>query len=173
MWHLGSHGTWIGSAALPPQSTVVESWTGPAYLNTARMHGYDGILAYGWYLDRQNPVDGERSWAFMDTWAQMYAVDPEVPASADDKLNALLEQQRRDMESSRRAGVAVGRALGGEASIWTEQVGGILCYENCCSLNFLCSCIFILDTNIIQISYKYHRNIIEISCIQIITMILI
>ncbi|CAM9311609.1 unnamed protein product, partial [Ectocarpus fasciculatus] len=96
----GSHGSWIGSDALPPESTMIESWTGPSYLNTARLNGYDGILAYGWYLDRQNPVDGEHSWFFGDTWAQMYGVDPEAPSSSNEELR---------------------RALGGEASIWTEQ----------------------------------------------------
>lgn len=97
----GAHGDWIGSKALPPSTTIVESWTGPDYLAEAISHGYDGILAYGWYLDRQNPIDDETTWFYMDSWAQMYAVDVEPTSS-------------KRSESS-------GRALGGEASIWTEQ----------------------------------------------------
>ena len=112
IWSVGSHGSWIGSDALPPASTVVESWTGPTYMNTARLHGYDGILAYGWYLDRQNPVDGEETWFFGDSWAQMYGVDPEIAEEEFDKL----------LKDSSGSDIPVGRALGGEASIWTEQV---------------------------------------------------
>lgn len=117
----GSHGGWIGSDALPAASTVVESWTGPSYLNTARLHGYDGILAYGWYLDRQNPVDGEHSWFFGDTWAQMYKVDPESLSSADEKMRSVLEEQFKEIDTKLSNGLPIGRALGGEASIWTEQ----------------------------------------------------
>jgi hexosaminidase len=67
----GSHGAWIGSEALPPDSTIIESWTGSDYLTTARLNGYDGILAYGWYLDRQTPVDGMNTWFYGDSWAQV------------------------------------------------------------------------------------------------------
>ena len=48
----GDHGTWIGSDALPPESTVVEVWTGPDFIAEATRHGYDALMAYGWYLDR-------------------------------------------------------------------------------------------------------------------------
>jgi hypothetical protein len=48
----GDHGTWIGSKALPAETTLVEAWTGPEYVEEACYHGYDAILAYGWYLDR-------------------------------------------------------------------------------------------------------------------------
>lgn len=99
----------------------MESWTGPSYLNTARLNGYDAILAYGWYLDRQSPVDGQNSWFFGDTWAQMYSVDPESPQSRDPKMQLLLEEQRLTLEENARIGLPIGRALGGEASIWTEQ----------------------------------------------------
>mmetsp|Transcript_23820 Transcript_23820/g.34929 ORF Transcript_23820/g.34929 Transcript_23820/m.34929 type:complete len:608 (+) Transcript_23820:49-1872(+) len=105
----GAHGAWIGSDALPPSSTVVEIWTGPDYLEAARDNGYDAILAYGWYLDRQNPVDGEDAWFFGDTWAQMYGVDPEMHTPKSEVDPQYLEKKR-------------GRALGGEVSMWTEQV---------------------------------------------------
>lgn len=54
----------------------------------------------------QNPVDLEFTWFYGDSWAQMYAVDPEPfgPLAAVP------------------GGPPVGRALGGEASMWTEQV---------------------------------------------------
>lgn len=97
----GAHGDWIGSKVLPPSTTIVESWTGPDYLAEAMSHGYDGILAYGWYLDRQNPIDDEATWFYMDSWAQMYGVEVE--------------------SSSTKKSDDSGRALGGEASIWTEQ----------------------------------------------------
>lgn len=48
----GAHGSWVGSQALPPATTVVEVWTGPDYVAEATRHGYDALLAYGWYLDR-------------------------------------------------------------------------------------------------------------------------
>ena len=118
----GSHGAWIGSESLPPETTVVESWTGPSYMNTARIHGYDAILAYGWYLDRQNPVDGEQTWFFGDSWAQMYGVDPENPTSTDALIKSILHDQKLKLEENLLRGVPVGRALGGEAYIWTEQV---------------------------------------------------
>lgn len=101
----GDHGSWIGSDALPPSSTVVEVWTGPDYVKEATLHGYDALLAYGWYLDRQNPVDGEETWFFGDSWSQMYLVDPE-PSDSENVNSA----------DSR------GKALGGEISMWSEQV---------------------------------------------------
>lgn len=62
---------------------------------------------------RQNPVDGEADWFYGDSWAQMYQVDPEpfpMPASN------IVKTEGGERE------VMVGRALGGEASMWTEQV---------------------------------------------------
>lgn len=103
----GAHGSWIGSTALPAATTVVEVWTGPDFIEEARRHGYDAVLAYGWYLDRQNPVDGEETWFFGDSWSQMYLVDPEP---------------NEDGANANDASELLGRALGGEISMWTEQV---------------------------------------------------
>lgn len=58
-------------------------------------------------------MDGEADWFYGDSWAQMYQVDPEpfpMPASSIVKTEGGERQ------------VVVGRALGGEASMWTEQV---------------------------------------------------
>jgi hexosaminidase len=54
-------------------------------------------------------VDGEATWFFGDSWAQMYLVDPEPTAAPEEE------------EGKERAG-RLGRALGGEVSMWTEQV---------------------------------------------------
>ena len=103
----GAHGAWIGSRALPKETTIIEIWTGTDYMEEAMQQGYDAILAYGFYLDRQNPVDGLSSWYFSDTWAQMYTVEPEP---------LLPTTYNRRGKSDR------GRALGGEVSMWTEMV---------------------------------------------------
>jgi hexosaminidase len=108
----GAHGAWVGSDALPRESTVIEIWTGADYLATALDQGYDGLMAYGWYLDRQNPVDDVGMWFWGDTWGQMYAIEPE-PMGPQPEVTA--------------DGRPRGRALGGDASIWTEMTdeGGL------------------------------------------------
>ena len=70
----GAHGAWVGSDALSAEECIVEVWTGPDFVAAANDNGYDALLAYGWYLDRQNPIDDETTWYFMDTWAQMYVM---------------------------------------------------------------------------------------------------
>jgi hypothetical protein len=66
-------------------------------------------------LIRQNPVDGEQTWFFGDSWSQMYLVDPEPslsPAAAGDEGEGY---------SGDGVTAVMGRALGGEISMWTEQ----------------------------------------------------
>ena len=118
----GAHGAWVGSDALPADSTVIEIWTGADYLATALDEGYDGIMAYGWYLDRQNPVDDEGMWFWADTWGQMYSVEPEpvVPARVE-AGETEAESSRETRASSSKTNKRRGRALGGDASIWTEM----------------------------------------------------
>ena len=83
-----------------PSEAVIEVWTDTKYLSQVVEAGYDGIYAAAWYLDRQQPVDGIVNWEWLDTMWQMYSVEPEehvVPGSS-------------------------GTVLGGEASMWSEQV---------------------------------------------------
>lgn len=56
-------------------------------------------------------MDGEATWFFEDSWAQMYLVDPEPATSTTLPLLSSTVVKGR-----------VGRALGGEISMWTEQV---------------------------------------------------
>jgi|MDSY01.1.fsa_nt_gb hexosaminidase len=104
---------WIPSPVLLANDTVIETWTGPEYLPVATSNGYDAILAYGWYLDRQTPVDGEVAWGWLDSWSQMYAVEPEPLSRAQPEARAA---------GRASAGERTGRVLGGEASLWSEQV---------------------------------------------------
>jgi len=111
-----AHNGWAGSKALPPSITVMESWTGPDYMEEAMTHGYDSILAYGFYLDRQTPVDGSLSWEYMDSWAQMYNVEPE-PLDENGQAST-------NVAPDAPKGVR-GSCLGGEASVWTENMDAV------------------------------------------------
>ena len=57
---------------------IIEVWTNTKYLSEVVKAGYDGIYAAGWYLDRQQPVDGVVAWEWLDTMWQMYDIDPEI-----------------------------------------------------------------------------------------------
>jgi hexosaminidase len=84
-----------------PDEAVIEVWTDTKYLSQAVAAGYDAIYAAAWYLDRQQPVDGVVAWEWLDTMWQMYDIEPEehvVPSASS------------------------GKVLGGEASMWSEQV---------------------------------------------------
>ena len=105
---------WVPSPVLQANKTIVETWTGPEYLLVATSNGYDAILAYGWYLDRQTPVDGEVAWGWLDSWSQMYLVEPEP-------LSEMPPQEKKGAAST----ATVGRVLGGEASLWSEQVDAV------------------------------------------------
>jgi hexosaminidase len=95
-----------------PGQAVVEVWTSGSHVGEVLNAGYDAIQAYGYYLDRQTPVDGDHTWLWMDSWKQMYLNDPQVPKTPSIKADAI----------SPTAGSRVGVLLGGEASMWTEQV---------------------------------------------------
>jgi len=79
-----------------------------------------GTCRYGWYLDRQTPVDGEVSWFWQDTWAQMYAVEPEPDDDTDND-----DDGHDDAPGVTAGAVPTGRVLGGEASLWSENVDGL------------------------------------------------
>ena len=85
-------------------TTVVETWSNGSSRDLALRAGLDVVVAGPYYLDRQVPVDGETGWFWLDTWAQMYGVDPAAGAYS---------------------GPGAGRLLGGEASMWTEQVSAL------------------------------------------------
>lgn len=95
----------------PAPAAVVEVWNNSTVLNMAISAGWDVILANGWYLDRQVPVDNHTSWFWLDTWAFMYQVDPE-----DDLHSSSRPQTAAGPQT------APGSILGGEANMWTEQV---------------------------------------------------
>jgi hexosaminidase len=99
---------WVGSEVLLPENTVMESWTGSEYMSIAQDHGYNTLLAYGFYLDRQTPVDGLLSWEYTDTWAHMYLVEPEPTVSSTTTSSGSSSRKR-------------GRCIGGEASAWSEN----------------------------------------------------
>ena len=84
---------------------IIEVWTNTKYLSDVVKAGYDGLYAAGWYLDRQQPVDGVVAWEWLDTMWQMYDIDPESDVVVENNKTL------RD-----------GRVLGGEASMWSEQV---------------------------------------------------
>ena len=105
---------------IPPEKAIVEVWTSPEYLHEVVQAGYDALLAYGWYLDRQVPVDNETSWFWEDTWRFMYKNDPESSKEREGGMGHKLGKEfaigEKDGESR------VGNILGGEASMWSEQV---------------------------------------------------
>ena len=78
-------------------------------------------------------MDGEETWFFGDSWAQMYMVDPEESAAPEAGADADADTEPSSASSSDEsregageggagAGGRVGRSLGGEISMWTEQV---------------------------------------------------
>jgi hypothetical protein len=66
---------------LPPNA-VIEVWNNLTLLDEALASGRDALLALGWYLDRQVPVDNTTHWFWLDTWADMYAVNPTGSSSS-------------------------------------------------------------------------------------------
>ena len=81
---------------------IVEVWDNRTRMLDVLAAGHRALLADGWYLDKQVPVDGRTSWFWVDTWRDMYLVDPTKG------LNLSTAQAKR--------------VLGGEACMWSEQV---------------------------------------------------
>lgn len=89
------------------------------FLLQAMDQGFDTILALGWYLDRQVPVDNQTSWFWEDTWQQMYNVAlPATPSATPPATPPSTRNGDKNAHDRR----AKGRMLGGEANMWTEQV---------------------------------------------------
>jgi len=83
-------------------STVIDVWMNPQELINVIQGGRRAIQSAGYYLDRQIP-DGTVHYFWMDTWQDFYNADP---------LG----------EFYNLTDAEVARVLGGEASMWGEQV---------------------------------------------------
>jgi len=90
----------IGSAL--KGGTIVEVWDNHRALDDALDAGFDAILSLGWYLDRQNPVEGLTTWFWGDSAWEMYLVD-----------------------TFRAPNASGGSLLGGEVNMWSEQVSDL------------------------------------------------
>eukprot|EP01080_Neovahlkampfia_damariscottae_P007798 gene7798-12272_t len=86
-----------------PDDTIVQVWVnGSERMKPIIEKGYKTILSDGWYLDRQEPVDGIVSWLRQDTWRHMYEVEPF-------KIDNWTDDQKKQI-------------LGGEGCMWGEGV---------------------------------------------------
>ena len=115
---------------------IIEVWTNTKYLSQVVAAGYDGVYAAGWYLDRQQPVEGVVGWEWLDTMWQMYDIDPEADIEPVDLVELKGRKEGKEGKegkdrnggkgrkgtSNRTGTVRTGRVLGGEASMWSEQV---------------------------------------------------
>lgn len=88
-------------------STIVQAWRSTDALRDIVRAGYRGLLSAGWYLDKQIPVAGKTYYEWMDTWKAMYQVEP--------------EEALGEFNSTRPARNG-GYVLGGEATMWAEQI---------------------------------------------------
>eukprot|EP00002_Diphylleia_rotans_P030456 TRINITY_DN625_c0_g1_i1.p1 TRINITY_DN625_c0_g1~~TRINITY_DN625_c0_g1_i1.p1 ORF type:complete len:562 (+),score=102.92 TRINITY_DN625_c0_g1_i1:45-1730(+) len=82
--------------------TVVMVWLDKEALTSVVRAGQRAILSYGWYLDQMVPNPPSTHYFIEDTWKDFYQNEP-------------FEDQTLTEEEK-------GRILGGEASMWSEQV---------------------------------------------------
>lgn len=85
-----------------PIDYIVEVWSDQSTLQSLVEAGYQSITAYGYYLNNQEPVPGETTSQWIDTWQLMYAFDP--------------------LEGTSFTSEQLELVLGGEAAMWGEQV---------------------------------------------------
>eukprot|EP01090_Pellita_catalonica_P016323 TRINITY_DN4634_c0_g1_i1.p2 TRINITY_DN4634_c0_g1~~TRINITY_DN4634_c0_g1_i1.p2 ORF type:complete len:235 (-),score=39.17 TRINITY_DN4634_c0_g1_i1:1136-1840(-) len=101
----------LGSDFFDPEKVVVEVWRGKAELQKVVQAGFAGILAAGFYLDKQIPNVDQTFYEWVDTWRNFWENDPEdfsaVAADSDGEV------------------VAGGQVLGGEGAMWAEQVDAV------------------------------------------------
>merc|ERR1712137_746356 len=88
-----------------PSQYIVEVWSDGSTLQALLRSGYRAITAYGYYLNEQEPVPGETTGQWVDTWKLMYQFDPLAGTS--------LNPTQLDL------------FLGGEAAMWGEQVDSV------------------------------------------------
>eukprot|EP01087_Luapelamoeba_hula_P009181 TRINITY_DN2359_c0_g1_i1.p1 TRINITY_DN2359_c0_g1~~TRINITY_DN2359_c0_g1_i1.p1 ORF type:complete len:529 (-),score=69.71 TRINITY_DN2359_c0_g1_i1:52-1638(-) len=86
-----------------PKNTTIEVWISQDLLAQVLKAGYPGILAAGYYLDKQIPNPAKTWYEWVDTWKNFYENEP-LPSS----LGLTVEEESR--------------FLGGEAAMWGEQV---------------------------------------------------
>jgi len=82
--------------------TVIQAWKSSTAMRTAATRGLYSLCSYGWYLAKQTPVSGSSRSLWLDTWMDLYLVEP---------LTGLT-----DLSTEQQALV-----LGGEACMWGEQ----------------------------------------------------
>ena len=136
----------VNTVPFPSDKAIIEVWTSPEYLGDAIKAGYDGILAYGWYLDRQVPIDNETSWFWMNTWRFMYLNDPEGTLQNRKLRHRRLLKQPTKMQTFLKT--PQGNILRGEASMWagkliqrvlTVEYGpGHALWQSVCGLRRIC-----------------------------------
>lgn len=109
---------------LSPSNTIVHVWKNEDWqntLNTSIQNGYPSLLSSGWYLDQQIPnpaapvptynnkpqyyYANQTHYLAIDTWLDMYALDPLANLNLTDAQRPLF--------------------LGGEAAQWAEAITGI------------------------------------------------
>merc|ERR1712137_290867 len=88
-----------------PSNYIVEVWSDESTLQSLVKSGYRTISAYGYYLNNQEPVPGETTGQWVDTWKLMYQFDPLAGTN--------LTPTEEDL------------FLGGEAAMWAEQVDSV------------------------------------------------
>jgi len=84
-----------------PKNTIVEVWSTPGTLQKVVNAGHQGLLAYGWYLDRQIPDPPSTHYEWVDTWKDFYSLEPLANVTSNSNL-----------------------VIGGEAAMFGEQVDG-------------------------------------------------
>jgi len=95
----------VFSAAATSKGTLVHVWRSTSLLAKVVQSGYNAILSYGYYQDRQSPLCSGNCpayWMYSWTYRDMYNTDPTKG------LGLTPEQEQR--------------VLGGEACIWGESV---------------------------------------------------
>jgi hexosaminidase len=109
-------------------NTIVEVWSNSSVVEAALAEGFDVLLANGWYLDRQVPVDGMITWEWQDTWKHMYLVDPLTSQDIFPE-GATFSAASASIAGSRHAtgrlsddAESRGTLIGGEANMWSEQI---------------------------------------------------
>jgi len=82
-----------------PKDTIVEVWQDFDTLQSVVNAGYSALMSSPYYLDKQIPVPNSFQYEWLNTWIEMYQIDPAANITSNAEL-----------------------ILGGEACMWGEQV---------------------------------------------------